>query len=44
MLRSKKGQAFDKAYIDNEVAYHKAVNAGGPGSLPGMVKIRQTMF
>lgn len=25
MLRSKKGQAFDKAYIDNEVAYHKAV-------------------
>ena len=24
-LRSKKGKAFDKAYIDNEVAYHKAV-------------------
>ena len=24
MLRSKKGSAFDKAYIDNEVAYHKA--------------------
>jgi putative membrane protein len=21
------GKAFDKAYIDNEVAYHKAVNA-----------------
>lgn len=25
MLRSLKGSAFDKAYIDNEVAYHKAV-------------------
>jgi len=25
MLRSKSGQAFNKAYIDNEVAYHKAV-------------------
>lgn len=25
MLRSKKGKDFDKAYIDNEVAYHKAV-------------------
>lgn len=25
ILRSKKGKAFDKAYIDNEVAYHKAV-------------------
>ncbi len=25
MLKSKKGIAFDKAYIDNEVAYHKAV-------------------
>jgi putative membrane protein len=24
MLHSKKGKAFDKAYIDNEVAYHKA--------------------
>lgn len=24
MLNSKKGKAFDKAYIDNEVAYHKA--------------------
>jgi putative membrane protein len=24
-LRSKSGKAFDKAYIDNEVAYHKAV-------------------
>lgn len=24
-LRSKNGKAFDKAYIDNEVAYHKAV-------------------
>ncbi len=25
MLRSKSGAAFNKAYIDNEVAYHKAV-------------------
>lgn len=25
MLKSKSGAAFDKAYIDNEVAYHKAV-------------------
>jgi len=25
MLESKSGNAFDKAYIDNEVAYHKAV-------------------
>lgn len=25
MLKSKRGKAFDKAYIDNEVAYHKAV-------------------
>jgi putative membrane protein len=25
MLRSKSGKAFDKAYIDNEVAYHKTV-------------------
>jgi putative membrane protein len=25
MLRSKSGNAFNKAYIDNEVAYHKAV-------------------
>ncbi len=25
MLKSKSGKAFDKAYIDNEVAYHKAV-------------------
>lgn len=25
MLNSKKGKAFDKAYIDNEVAYHEAV-------------------
>jgi putative membrane protein len=24
-LRAKSGKAFDKAYIDNEVAYHKAV-------------------
>ena len=27
MLSSKSGSAFDKAYIDNEVAYHKAVIA-----------------
>lgn len=27
MLKSLKGAAFDKAYIDNEVAYHKAVIA-----------------
>lgn len=27
MLRSKSGKGFDKAYIDNEVAYHKAVIA-----------------
>ena len=27
MLSSKPGDAFDKAYIDNEVAYHKAVIA-----------------
>ena len=26
-LRSKSGRSFDKAYIDNEVAYHKAVIA-----------------
>ena len=25
MLNSKSGAAFDKAYVDNEVAYHKAV-------------------
>ena len=25
LLNSKSGKAFDKAYIDNEVAYHKAV-------------------
>ncbi|HXR82746.1 MAG TPA: DUF4142 domain-containing protein [Hanamia sp.] len=25
LLQSKSGKAFDKAYIDNEVAYHKAV-------------------
>ena len=24
MLNSKKGMAFDKAYVDNEVSYHKA--------------------
>ena len=27
MLRAKSGKQFDKAYIDNEVAYHKAVIA-----------------
>ena len=25
MLRTKSGKAFDKAYVDNEVAYHEAV-------------------
>ena len=30
-LRSKSGKAFDKAYIDNEVAYHKAVIAAVEG-------------
>lgn len=25
MLRSKSGEEFDKAYINNEVAYHKVV-------------------
>jgi putative membrane protein len=33
MLRSKSGRAFDKAYIDNEVAYHKAVIAAVEGLL-----------
>lgn len=33
MLRVKKGRAFDKAYIDNEVAYHKAVIAALNGRL-----------
>lgn len=32
-LRSKSGKAFDKAYIDNEVAYHKAVIAAIEGLL-----------
>jgi len=27
------GSAFDKAYVDNEVAYHKAVNAALSGTL-----------
>lgn len=27
MLNSKSGEDFNKAYIDNEVAYHKAVIA-----------------
>lgn len=27
MLQTKSGSAFDKAYVDNEVAYHKAVIA-----------------
>ena len=27
MLQSKSAKTFDKAYIDNEVAYHKAVIA-----------------
>jgi len=33
MLRSKSGKAFDRAYIDNEVAYHKAVIAVVEGLL-----------
>ena len=32
-LRSKSGKAFDKAYIDNEVAYHKAVIGAVEGLL-----------
>lgn|SRR5690606_15653065 len=32
-LRSKKGDAFNKAYIDNEVAYHKAVIGAVEGLL-----------
>lgn len=32
-LRSKQGNAFNKAYIDNEVAYHKAVIAAVEGLL-----------
>jgi len=32
-LRAKSGKAFDKAYIDNEVAYHKAVIAAVEGLL-----------
>jgi len=32
-LRSKSGKGFDKAYIDNEVAYHKAVIAAVEGLL-----------
>lgn len=32
-LRSKQGKAFNKAYIDNEVAYHKAVISAVEGLL-----------
>ena len=32
-LRSKSGKAFDKAYIDNEVTYHKAVIGAVEGLL-----------
>ena len=32
-LRSKSGKAFDKAYIDNEVVYHKAVISAVEGLL-----------
>ncbi|MDP4147977.1 MAG: DUF4142 domain-containing protein [Bacteroidota bacterium] len=32
-LRTKSGKAFDKAYIDNEVAYHKAVISAVEGVL-----------
>ncbi|HEY4150289.1 MAG TPA: DUF4142 domain-containing protein [Chitinophagaceae bacterium] len=33
VLASKSGKAFDKAYIDNEVAYHKAVISAVEGLL-----------
>ena len=33
LLRSKSSKAFDKAYIDNEIAYHKAVIAALTGLL-----------
>ncbi len=33
LLRSKSGDAFNKAYIDNEVAYHKAVIGAVEGLL-----------
>ncbi|MFL5788985.1 MAG: DUF4142 domain-containing protein [Flavisolibacter sp.] len=33
ILRSKSGKAFNKAYIDNEVAYHKAVISAVDGLL-----------
>ena len=33
MLRAQKGDAFNKAYIDNEVAYHKAVIGAVEGLL-----------
>ena len=29
MLNTKSGNAFDKAYADNEVAYHKGGNLSG---------------
>jgi putative membrane protein len=32
-LKGKSGKAFDKAYIDNEVAYHKAVIGAVEGLL-----------
>lgn len=32
-LASLEGAAFDKAYIDNEVAYHKTVNTALSGTL-----------
>jgi putative membrane protein len=32
-LNSKSGKAFNKAYIDNEVAYHKAVISAVEGLL-----------
>lgn len=37
-LRAKSGKAFDKAYIDNEVAYHKAVIAAIEGLLVPQAK------
>lgn len=32
-MNSKSGKAFNKAYIDNEIAYHKAVIAAVEGLL-----------
>ena len=45
MLNSKKGNAFNKAYIDNEVAYHKAaINEVENVLIPGCNKQRIKKF